>query len=113
MIGKLLLQTFEYDNVTLPISGATVTASRVDVKDGKVVRTNQVTVRPKGVDKDDNSKNFNFNIYPFNNRGPADEMADYSDIRWSHSGGSTGIDVQSIVTEFMNFVARDIAGTLE
>ena len=104
----LVLQTYICKDVELPVSGATVNAATVDVHDGKVVRTSQVTARPKGVDKDDTSKNFNFNIYPYgDNRGPgmANENVQYDDIRWSHSGGSTGVDVQSIVTEFMDFIA--------
>lgn len=104
----LVLQTYACKDVELPVSGATVKAATVDVHDGKVVRTSQVTVRPKGVDEDDTSKNFNFRIYPHNDDmglGMANENAKYDDIRWSHSGGSTGVDVQSIVTEFMDFIA--------
>ena len=111
----LVLQTYACKDVELPVSGATVNAATVDVHDGKVVRTSQVTVRPKGADKDDTSKNFNFNfnIYPYgDNMGPgmANENAQYDDIRWSHSGGSTGVDVQSIVTEFMDFIASWVKG---
>lgn len=104
----LVLQTYACKDVELPASGAIVNAATVDVHDGKVVRTSRVTVRPKGADENDTSKSFNFNIYPYgDDRGPgmANENAQYDDIRWSHSGGSTGVDVQSIVTEFMDFIA--------
>lgn len=107
----LVLRTYACEDLELPVSGAIVNATAVDVHGNKVVRTSQVTVRPKGVDKDDTSRNFNFNIYPYNDMGPgmANKNIKYDDIRWSHSGGSTGVDVQSIVTEFMDFVTSKVA----
>lgn len=106
----LVLQTYACKDLELPISGAIINAETVDVHDGKVVRTSQVTVKPKGVDENGVSKNFNFNIYPHNAKGPGivNENTKYDDIRWSHSGGSTDVDVQSIVTEFINFVEKNV-----
>ena len=91
MVGILIDENYKYENVVLE-GGEKVTANKVTIQEGKVVRieNGSVTVKDGEV-----TKNFNFSIYNYGVNG---------EKTYNLNNVPEGVDGQAIVKEFVDFV---------
>jgi hypothetical protein len=91
MKGILLSQSFRYNDLKLDVSGAVINCQSITVENGKVSHSDYTNVK---VD----DKHFSFQLKR------TEEGVPTADI-WNIS---VGVDSQSIINEFMQFVENDI-----
>jgi hypothetical protein len=96
MVGQLIETIYKYENVELA-SGAVVTAQEVHIVEGKVTQINSGYAKVDG-------KQFNFSINPYYGGMPEDKK----EITYNLHNVPQGIDGQTILKEFVNFVESDI-----
>lgn len=91
MKGILLTQSFKYENLKLDVSGAVINCQSITIENSKVSYSEYVNVK---ID----DKHFSFQLKR------TEEGVPTADI-WNIS---VGVDSQSIINEFMQFVEKDV-----
>lgn len=97
MVGILIDENYKYENVVLE-GGEKVTANKVTIQEGKVVRLENGFVEVQVDSKTTRSFNFSINNYGIN-----------GEKTYSTSNVPEGVSAEAIVKEFVEFVEADIA----
>lgn len=95
MVGILIDENYKYENVVLE-GGEKVTANKVTIQEGKVVRVENGNVTIKEEEK---TQNFTFSIYNYGVDGKK---------TYNLSNVPENVDGQAIVKEFVDFVENDV-----